>query len=83
MLLITIEEDKMKAILEFNLPDDQHEFEFATQGGSMYVALWDISQELRRITKYEELSDEEWKIAEKIKEKFYEILSEHNIKLNK
>jgi hypothetical protein len=73
----------MKAILKFNLPDDQHEFELATQGGAMYSALWDISQELRTMTKYEELSEAEWNIAERIREKFYEILSENNIKLDK
>jgi len=73
----------MKAILEFNLPEDQHDFELAAQGGSMYSALWDISQELRQMTKYEELSYEEWKIAERIRVKFYEILDEHSIKLDK
>jgi len=78
-----LNQNKMKAIFEFNLPEDQHDFEFATQGGSMYSALWDISQELRKMTKYDELSDEEWKIAEKIKKKFHEILDEHSIKLNK
>lgn len=73
----------MKAILEFNLPDDQHEFELATQGANMYSALWDISQELRTMTKYEELSEAEWDIAERIREKFHEILSDNNIKLDK
>ena len=73
----------MKAILEFNLPDDQHEFDLAIQGSKMYVALWDISQELRTLWKYEELSDEEFKIVERIRDKFYEILDENQIKLDK
>ena len=73
----------MKAILEFDLPDDQHEFELAIQGAAMYSALWDISQELRTMTKYEELNEAEWNIAERIREKFYDILSENNVKLDK
>lgn len=73
----------MKATLEFNLPDDQHEFDLAVQGSKMYVALWDISQDLRKLWKYEELSEEEWKMVEKIRDKFYEILSDHQISLDK
>lgn len=73
----------MKARLTFNLPDDQAEFDFAIQGGKMYSALWDISQELRKIWKYEELSEEEFKIIERIRDKFYEILDENQIKLDK
>jgi len=73
----------MKAILEFNLPEDQIEFDFATQGSNMYSALWDISQELRTLWKYEELKQEEWDMVERIRTKFYEILDENQIKLDK
>jgi len=73
----------MKATLEFNLPEDQHEFDLAIQGSNMYSALWDISQELRKLWKYEELSDEEWKMVERIRDKFYEILGDNQINLDK
>jgi hypothetical protein len=73
----------MKATLEFNLPDDQHEFDMAVQGGKMYLALWDISKELRTLWKYEELSEEEWNMVERIRDKFYEILDDNQIKLDK
>jgi hypothetical protein len=73
----------MKATLEYTLPDDQAEFDFAVQGSKMYSALWDISQDLRKLWKYEELSEEEWKMVERIRDKFYEILSDHNINLEK
>ena len=72
---------KIKMI--FNLPEDQHEFDLAIQGSKMYLALWDISQELRTLWKYEELSEEEWKMVERIRDKFYEILDENQIKLDK
>ena len=73
----------MKATLEFNLPGVQHEFDLAVQGGKMYSALWDISQDLRTLWKYEELSEEEWNMVERIRDKFYEILNEHQINLDK
>ncbi len=73
----------MKAILEFNLPEDQADFDFAVQGGKMYSALWDISQELRTLWKYEELDEKEWDMVERIRNKFFEILDDHQIKLDK
>jgi hypothetical protein len=73
----------MKATLEYTLPDDQHEWHNAVNANAMYLALWDISQELRTLWKYEELSEEEWKMVERIRDKFYEILDENQIKLDK
>lgn len=73
----------MKATLEFNLPDDQAEFDFAVQGANMYSALFDISQELRTLWKYEELDEKEWDMVERIRNKFFEILDDHQIKLDK
>ncbi len=74
----------MKAKLTFNLPDDKHEWENAIRANDMYCALWDLSQELRTMWKYKEYkTDEEYAIVDSIRDKFYEILSEHNINLNK
>jgi hypothetical protein len=73
----------MKAQLTFNLPEDQAEFDFATQGSKMYNALWDISQELRTLWKYEELDEKEWDMVERIRNKFFEILEDHQINLDK
>jgi hypothetical protein len=73
----------MKAKLTFNLPEDQAEFDFATQGGKMYSALHELSQELRTLWKYEELNEQEWDMVERIRNKFYEILDDHQIKLDK
>jgi len=73
----------MKIKMIFNLPDDQDDYEMATQGSKMYNALWDISQELRTLWKYEELKQEEWDMVERIRNKFFEILEDHQIKLDK
>ena len=74
----------MKAKLTFNLPDDQHEWHNAVNANSMYIALWDLSQELRSMWKYQQYkTEEEYAIVETIRDKFYEILNEHNINLDK
>jgi hypothetical protein len=74
----------MKATIEFNLPDDQHEWDNAVNANAMYLALWDISQELRSMWKYQAYNtEEEYAIVETIRDKFYEILQEHNINLDK
>ena len=73
----------MKAKLTFNLPEDKHEWENAIRADAMFCALWDLSQELRTLWKYEELSEDEWNMVERIRDKFYEILDENQIKLDK
>jgi hypothetical protein len=73
----------MKATIEFNLPEDQHEFDLVVNSSGMYNALWDINSELRKLWKYEELTDAEWNIVEGIREKFFDILRDNNINLDK
>ena len=73
----------MKATIEFNLPDEDAEFYCATKGTAMLNALWSIQDELRRLWKYEELNEDEWKIVERIRNSFFEILQENDVNLNK
>ena len=42
----------MKAILEFNLPEDQDEYKLASSAGQMHGVLWQLDQYLRSIVKY-------------------------------
>lgn len=43
----------MKAILEFNLPEDREEFELATKAGELSSAMIEFYQALRGMWKYE------------------------------
>jgi nitroimidazol reductase NimA-like FMN-containing flavoprotein (pyridoxamine 5'-phosphate oxidase superfamily) len=72
----------MKAIIEYNLPDDQFEFDNAVKSNKMWHALTEIKDELRRIWKYEDLKENEFEMVERIREKFFEILQENEINLN-
>ena len=73
----------MKAILEFNLPEDQEEYEVANNASKMYLALWDIKQLFRSTLKYNPVGLntgqlEQW---ETMQEEFFEILDNHDLKL--
>ena len=42
----------MKAILEFNLPEEQTDFYLATKGKDWWKVCWDMEQWLRQQNKY-------------------------------
>jgi hypothetical protein len=44
----------MKAILEFELPDDQAEFDLATRGPDLQIVMNELLSDLRSIWKYGE-----------------------------
>ena len=71
----------MKATLEFNLPEDQHEYDLAVSSAKMYCALYDIKQEIRSVWKYGELTEGQFEIVEKIYDKVNEIINENNLTL--
>ncbi len=43
---------EMKAILEFNLPEEQAEYRLANEAGDWYSVVWEIDQRLRQHLKY-------------------------------
>jgi len=73
----------MKAILEFDLNETNDIFAHkrAVKALDMAIALWDIEQYLRSQTKYapDSMPQEAYDALEKAREKFYEILNDHNI----
>jgi uncharacterized short protein YbdD (DUF466 family) len=73
----------MKATLEFNLHEDQHDFDCAVNGAKWMSAMWDLDQYLRSQTKYapDTMSDDTHKAFEECREKLYEILNEEGLKL--
>jgi hypothetical protein len=73
----------MKAKLEYNLPDDEFEFNCAMKSTKMYFALTEIKDELRAILKHGELRDDQYKFIEELQEKFHEILTDNEINLDR
>ena len=67
----------MKATLEFDLPDDQGEFDAARLGREALSTLWEIDQRCRSLIKHGEPTDEEKRLAEEIRAMIPGELLEH------
>ena len=74
----------MKAIIEFELPEDQEEYEMANNASKMYTALWDIRQLFRSTLKYNPagLNDEQLEQWEAMRGDFFDILDNNDLKLD-
>jgi len=75
----------MKAVLEFNLPEDNIEFDYAVKSGDMHSCLWEMEQWLRAELKYniDSKSHDTIKAYQEVRDRFNYILREHNIDLYK
>ena len=78
-----LNQNKMKAILEFNLPEEQAEHYCAIKGADMLNALFDMRLKLRAMLKYEELTDEQYEIVQRIQSYLIDSLDDNEINLDK
>jgi len=71
----------MKAILEFYLPGDKHEFELATKGLKFWSVLWELDQSLRTKTKYapDNLPQDKYDAYQEIRDELRELMSDNNV----
>jgi hypothetical protein len=74
----------MKATLEFNLPEDSHEFQMATQGADMHSVLWDMDQWLRTNVKHcpDGTSEDTYKAMVECRNQLYEFMNDYNVKFD-
>jgi hypothetical protein len=74
----------MKGTLEFNLPEEQSEFDLANNASKYYSVLWDLDQYLRNFVKYP--SDREDPILTdtmaKVRDELWKLMNEHNLNLD-
>ena len=79
-----------KIILEFDGVEEQDDARTALDGYKWKLAMWDLDQLLRWTTKYEvsllkhndPASEEEYEVAEKLREKIRDILEGYNLGLD-
>ena len=72
----------MKAILEFNLPEDQHEYNLVNKAVDMCVVLHEFDQYLRGILKYEEnITDDAYNALQDARDKLWEMAKDGGIEL--
>ena len=77
-----------KIILEFDSVEESIEARNALNGTNWKIAVWDLDQKLRGMVKHgyalygnRELTDEEHKMAQEIRDELYRILNQANLDL--
>ena len=72
----------MEAILKFELPDEQSEYDLVNKASDMYSLLWDFDQWLRSEIKYgsDKFTSDERDVLDKVREKLYEIFDDYNFR---
>jgi hypothetical protein len=73
----------MKAILEFNLPEDQNKFEMVNNASKTYSVIWELQQWLRGRVKYapDGMPQEAYDTFEECRDKLNELLIDNNLDL--
>ena len=74
----------MVGILKFNLPEEKDEFEIAVKAQALHSALCEFKEYLRDELKYnDKLTAKQSEILDKSRTKFYQILNDNGILLDK
>lgn len=68
----------MKVIYEFNLPEDQEEYNLHHQASKLHSAIWEYANWLRAICKH---GDPDAYNADKCREQLYKFMNEFNVEL--
>ena len=71
----------MKAILEFDLPEDGDDFKKAANANELSLVLWDLDQWLRSNTKYapDGMSADTYNAYQDCRDKLTALLNEYNV----
>jgi hypothetical protein len=70
----------MKAKLEFDLPEEQVEFNLAVNGSSWSHVVWKVSEELRRRIKYDpNITEEQSDIYHEVRDMIQGFMDEQNV----
>lgn len=72
----------MKAIIEFDLPEDSYEYNIVNNGSKYLSALFDYDQWLRSKLKYDDLPGQEFETIQKCREMLHEVLQENNVNID-
>jgi hypothetical protein len=75
----------MKAILEFDLPQDNQEFKLATKASDWWHVCWEMDQWLRQQYKHmpdEFYSKDRYDAYVEAREKLFELMSENGVSLD-
>lgn len=71
-----------KITFEFVLPEEQHEYELASQANRIQSFLWDFNQQLRSYYKHGHPFTDADDAVDKIREDFYRLLNQHKVDID-
>ena len=74
----------MKAILEFNLPDDEQEYTLANNALNFWNVLYELDKDLREKIKYpsDEMTEDKCNTYQEVRDMLHELLNSYNISLD-
>lgn len=72
----------MEAVLKFNIPEEQSEFEMASNASKWHLVLWDLDQWLREQLKHAQRPEIDCVILQEVRSKIYELMEDENIRFD-
>lgn len=72
----------MKVTIEFDLPEDNREYEVTNQASKMQSLLWEFCQQLRSYRKYGNTFKDAGDALEKITKDFYGLVDHHGVNID-
>lgn len=73
----------MKAILEFDLPDEQYDFDRAVEGKRWQWFAHSLMEYIKKEKKWnDDLTDEQYEMLLRMESKFFELLEEERLSLD-
>jgi hypothetical protein len=69
----------MKATIEFNLPEDDNQYKWATNGYNYFAVLYNFREYLKNKLKHEDLTPEQEAVLEVIQSDFLEMLYDEEV----
>jgi molecular chaperone GrpE (heat shock protein) len=74
-----------EAILKYNLPEEQDDFELAANARKYYSILWDIDNYMRARIKYasEDTPEIYSEAIQMVRDELWSLMNQHNLDLNK
>lgn len=74
-----------EAILKYNLPEEQDDFDLAANAGKYYSVLWDLDQYLRNCIKYPAEGTPELltNTMSQVRDELWALMNQHNLDFDK
>jgi hypothetical protein len=72
----------MKAILKFDLPEEQHEFQLANEATAWHSVVWGVDQKLRHYLKYGDTFKSPDEALEEIRKFLYNEINDQNLQFH-